>query len=146
MATNPAVDRIAKNLQRQEETSTAGANVLTPKQQLLDAREVEKQNPDRRVRWVSLKNPDKMLSRKMEGFEILPEDKGGRRLGDNLVLMSQPRERYEQRVKAQEKLAKQRLNQHRDEMRNLAEGLAKQLRDRHGIDIDVDRLLVNEDA
>jgi len=139
------ITEIKKKLDRSEAKSTPGAAILAPKQRLLDARDVERRHPDKRVRWVSLKNPDKMLSREMEGYSILPKEEGGKRLGEDLVLMSIPRERYEARVKAQDKLTMARTKQHKTEMVALAERLARELKDAHGIDINVDRLLVNED-
>lgn len=137
---------VLDRLKRQEDKSMPGASVLTPKQSLLDASDCQKQNPDLRVRWVSVKNADKALARRMEGYEIIPEAKGGKRLGDDLVLMGISRSKYESRIKEQERLNKARLTQHKSEMTALAESLARQLRDRHGIDIDVDRLLVNEES
>lgn len=138
-------NKIVKDVKRLEEVSTPGANVLAPKQALLDARDVEAKRPDKRVRWVSLRNPDKMLARKSEGYSIVPESEGGRRLGDDLVLMEIDRKVYDARVARQEKMNKDRLKQHKTEMEGLAERMAKQLRDQ-GIDIDVNRLLVNEGA
>lgn len=137
-------DQIIKKLSRLEEKTTPGASDLSPKQALFDATDVQKRHPDKRVRWVSLKNPDKVLARKLEGYELMSEADGGRRLGEDSALAAISREKYEARVKRQEALAKARLSQHKTEMAALAEGLAKQLRDRHGIDIDVDRLLVSE--
>lgn len=144
-ATKSAIEAIKQKLDRSEARSTPGLAVLAPKQALLDARDVEKANPDLRVRWVSLKNPDKMLARKMEGYDVLPTEKGGKRLGEDLVLMGIPRAKYEARVEAQRKLTAARMKQHKTEMAGLAERLARELRDNHGIDINVDRLLVNEE-
>ncbi len=137
---------VLARLKRQEEKSVAGANILTPKQQLLDATACQALNPDLRVRWVSLRNADKALSRKVEGYEIIDEKKGGKRLGDDLVLMGIPREKYDAKIRAQERINKERLKQHKSEMLAVAEQMARQLRDRHGIDIPLDRLLVSEES
>src|SRR5512138_58264 len=101
MAVDP---NLIKKLSRQEETTNPGANVLTPKQELLNARDVQEKHPDKRVRWVSLRDAQKVESRKMEGYKIIPSEEGGRRLGDDLVLMEIPREIYEAKVKQIEQL------------------------------------------
>lgn len=144
MSTNPVVAELAKKLQRQEQTSIPGASLLTPKQALLDARDVEKKNPQLRVRWVSLKNPEKLQSRQAEGYTALTAEQGGKRLGDNLVLMGVPREQYEAKVKRQQQLNDQRLRQHKDEMAAVAEAVARELRDKHGISVNPERILVQE--
>lgn len=144
MSTNSAVSELAKKLGRQEQTTTPGAELLTPKQRLLDAREVQSKNPDTRVRWVSLKNPEKMQSRVAEGYEVLPPEKGGRRIGDNLVLMGISKEKHEARVAREQKLNQVRLNQHKDEMARIADAVARELRDRHGINVNPERILVQE--
>ena len=140
----PVDPNLIKKLTRQEEVTTPGANVLTPKQEMLNASDVQAKHPDKRVRWVSMRDAQKIESRKMEGYKIIPSEEGGRRLGDDLVLMELPREVYEAKVKQTEKLNEQRLRQHRDEMERVVEGVVKQLRDRHGIQVDTKRILVEE--
>lgn len=144
MSQNPAVAELAKKLGRQEQTEIPGADLLTPKQRLLDASEVQKQNPDLRVRWVSLKNPEKMQSRQAEGYTVIGSDKGGRRLGDNLVLMGIPKEKHEARIKREAELNRRRMTQHKDEMSAIVEAVARELRDRHGINVNPNRILVQE--
>lgn len=141
---NPAVAELAKKLQRQEQTTIPGADTLTPKQSLLDAREAQKKNPDLRVRWVSLRNPEKLQSRQSEGYQALTPEQGGKRLGDNLVLMGIPREKHEARVARQERTNKERLKQHNREMEAIVEAVAKELRDRHGLNVKPERILVQE--
>lgn len=144
MSTNPAVAELAKKLGRQEQVSVPGADMLTPKQSLLDAREVQKKNPDLRVRWVSLRNPEKLQARQAEGYQALTPEQGGRRLGDNLVLMGIPRERHEARVARQERANQERLKQHNRDMEAIVEAVARELRDKHGISVKPERILVQE--
>lgn len=141
---NTAVSDLVKKLHRQEQTSTPGADVLTPKQMLLDARSVEKANPDKRIRWVSLKNAEKMQSRQAEGYSVVPADRGGKRLGDNYVLMEISREKHEARVNRQNNLNQVRLKQHKDEMGQIVEAVARELRDKHGLSVNPERILVQE--
>lgn len=131
-------------VKRVEETNLIGGNLLTPKQHLLDASDVQSAHPDKRVRFVSLRDPMKVSSRKAEGYSIVPSEEGGRRLGEELVLMEIPRERYEAKVKHIEKLNAERLKQHNREMEQTAEAVARILRDKHGIDVSTERILVRE--
>lgn len=140
---NPTVQEIAKKLNRVEETTVVGVASLTPKQSLIDASAVQKQHSNSRVRWVSLRDPQKIESRKAEGYTIVPADQGGRRLGDALVLMEIPRAQYDAKIKQQEAMNKARLHQHKDEMQRVVESVVKQMRDR-GIDVSKARILIEE--
>ena len=145
MADNAAVSKILKKLDEQEGKTIPGARVLTPKQQLMDASEAEKRNPDKRVRWVNIKDPQKAESRKIEGYVRLTPEEGGKALGDETALFAIPREKYEQRVAAQEQLNRERLVHHEREMESVVLAVVKELRDRHGIRVNEKRLFVNED-
>lgn len=135
---------ILKDLRRQEEVSTPGAFSMTPKQSLLDASDAQAARPGKRIRWVNLRDPQKITSRKAEGYSIIPSEEGGRRLGDDLVLMEQNREIYDRKVAHIEGMNKQRLSQHKTEMERVVEGVARELRDRHGLDVNLNRLFVKE--
>lgn len=135
---------ILEKAKRQEEQDLAGADVLTPKQALLDASTVQDKLPDKRLRWVNLRDAQKVESRKAEGYSFVPPESGGRRLGDELALMEIPRERYERKVARQEQMNKERLEQHNREMEAVAESVAKILRDKHGVNINAERILVKE--
>lgn len=118
--------------------------IIGPKGRMLDAREIEKQDPSHHYRFVNVKDPQKAEGRLEEGFRMVPESEGGRNLGGSLALMKIPREKYEARKDQERTLAKDRLSSHKNEMRALAEGISRELRDRHGVKMDPERLLVSE--
>ena len=140
----PVNKEILDRIKRQESRTIPGADVLTPKQRLLDASDVQSKHPQSRVRWVSLRDPMKVQARQADGYEILSTEQGGRRLGDESVLMACPRETYEARVAAQDRLTQDRLNAHKYELERAVEGVARLLRDKHGLDVDLDRLMIRE--
>lgn len=131
----------AKKLGRVEAKTHAGARSRQPKQSLLDASDVQAQHPDKKIRWSSLANPDKMEIRKHEGYERLPVSEGGRQVGNN-VLMALSKEDYDHRVAEQKKVNEQRLKQHNREVEEMAEQVAKVLRDQHGKSVSADDIIV----
>jgi hypothetical protein len=132
-------------LAREEaKTGNSGAIPRTPKQLMLDARDVEAKNPDKYVRWVNVRDPQKAQGRIMDGYEVMTEEAGGRSLGGSLKLMAIPRERHLERIAANKAAHKLRLQAHKTEMQQLAEGIARELRDKHGINVDAERILVSE--
>ncbi len=132
---------VLARLKRQEETTgRSGAVPMMPKQMMLDAREVEAKHPDKRIRWVSLSDKNKMASRKAEGYSVLDEKDGGRKIGDEMVLMSMPREIYEQRVARQREENERRMNAHQGEWGAQMEAAARDLQDRFGIRVSADQL------
>lgn len=132
-------DLLAK-LKQQEAREVGGAASRLPKQMMLDASDVAAKHPDKHLRWVSMKDSNKMASRKLEGYVAIPVTEGGRTLGDSLVLMGIPKAAYEQRVARQKQENARRLNQHDADWENLAEGVARELRDKHGIKVDARQL------
>lgn len=135
---------VLKKLDTAEAKVEVGLPSLTPKQKLLDAQDVQKKFPGKRVRWVSATFAEKMTARKLSGYEAVPEKDGGRRVG-NLVLMFCPVETYNERVRSIRKLNEERLQQHNREMEMMAESQARFLRDKMGITVTPERLLVKED-
>jgi hypothetical protein len=136
-------EEIARLERLERVTGSSGAIPNTPKRQLLDVREVIEKHPDKRVKWVNEGVPDKVMSRKQQGYEKLPESEGGRRVG-NLALYTLPRGVYEGRVKAQETENKARLDAYKSDVQQAAESVARELRDRHGIKVDPNRILIEE--
>ena len=131
-------------LKRLEETSgRSGAISRTPKQMMLDARELEQKDPEHHYRFVSSRDPQKVQGRIMEGYAKVPESEGGRDLG-GLILMKIPRRQYESRVANETRITKERLSAHTKEMRTAAESVAKELRDKHGISVPMERIFVSE--
>lgn len=133
-----------KKLRETEGKIVPGANVLTPRESMLDASDVQEKHPDKHLRWVNIRDRQKAESRRLEGYVRLPSDEGGRHLGDELALMGVPREVHERKVAAIKKANEERLNSHRDEMQAMAESVAKSLRDNYGIKVDASRILVDD--
>lgn len=125
-------------------TGNPGAIPLTPKEILLDAREAIDKNPDKRVRWVNIKDPAKARARVANGYVRIPEAEGGKHLGDELALFAVPKKKYEETIAMQQQLNKDRLSQHNREMERMADEVAKVLRDKHGIRMSGEKLLVRE--
>jgi hypothetical protein len=139
----PSLKEMQAELAREEaKTGSSGAIPRTPKQNLLDARDVEAKHPDHYVRWLNT-DGDKVQSRQADGFEKIPESEGGRQTG-RLALFKQPREQHEKRVRDQKETAERRLTQHNQEVEAAAETIAKHLRDRHGVRIDARDFLISE--
>lgn len=120
-------------------TGSSGAVPLGPKAAML-ASDLPEKNPDKHYRWVNVKNPEKAMGRIAEGFTKVAEGEGGRNLG-GLALFEIPRSKYDERIARQDKLAKDRLNMHKDQAHQMAESLSRELRDKHGIKVDPRRLL-----
>lgn len=133
-----------EGLARTEAQSVPGALDRTPKEAMLDASDVEAKHPDSKIRWVNIKDPQKAASRQQEGYRRLTSEEGGKQIGDDLVLMGVPRERYNARVNAIQKLNDERMVAHNRTMQEAAEGVARALRDQHGISISANQLLTTE--
>jgi hypothetical protein len=127
-----------------ERTSgSSGAIPNAPKQSLLDASDVQAKHPNLRLRWLNVNNAEKMAVRQASGYSRLSMEEGGRQVG-NLALFGLPKEEYDRRVKEIERRNKERLSSHRTEVEQMAESVAKSLRDNHGIRVDAERILIKE--
>jgi len=135
---------MTKKLEQVERTTGSGGAVpLTPKNQLLDARDMEQKNPEKRFRWVNVNNSEKMQARQAQGYERVAVSEGGRQVG-NLALFSLDRKTYEERVRQNKELGERRLNAHKAEVEQMADAVARELRDRHGIKVDAERIIIRE--
>ncbi len=132
-----------KKLAHQEGKEHGGAPSRSPKQHLLDASEVQKAHPDDRVRWIQTGNAERAQTRIADGYTPIPESEGGRKVG-GLSLAKTSRENYERRTAAVKQKNRERLQAHKTEVERAAEAVARELRDQHGIDVDVKRMLVDE--
>lgn len=134
--------QLLKKMEREEATTgRSGAIPRMPKQMMLDASDVAAKKPDKHLRWVSLKDDNKVPMRKLEGYSVVPEKEGGRTIGNEYVLMEVPREIMEERVARQRAEHERRLNQHNAEWQQQAESIARELRDRHGIRVSPEHLI-----
>ena len=143
--TNSVILEIQKKLAAQEATTVLGAPSRTPKERMLDASSTqEKLGPEAHVRWLNLRNPDKVAMRQAEGYVRVPESEGGKAIGDEMATFAISRKSYDARVAAQEAENKRRLVAHKSDMEKLAENTARVLKDQHGIDVDPRRLFRDE--
>jgi DNA-binding transcriptional MocR family regulator len=131
---------LARLKQQEATTGRSGAIPRMPKEMMFDASDVEAKHPDKHFRWLNMADKNKMASRKVEGYTILPESEGGRKLGDDMVLASIPREQFEQRVARQREENDRRLNSHTKEWSEQAESAARILRDQYGIKVSPEKL------
>jgi hypothetical protein len=122
-------------------TGRTGAVPNTSKQRMLDYGKEQAQHPNKRLRWLTLANKDKMESRKANGYEVLPVAEGGRQVG-NLVLGAISREEYERRVADMEKRDRELLSVHNRDIDAEAEAVAKFLRDKIGVDIRAEDIII----
>lgn len=142
---HPVVLELQKKLAAQEAQTVPGAPVRTPKEVMLDATSTQKAvGPEGRVRWLNLRNADKVAMRKVEGYVLIPESEGGKRIGDEMATFAISRKSYDARVAAQEAETQRRLKSHKTDMEVLAENTARVLKDKHGIDVDPRRLFRDE--
>lgn len=118
--------------QTERTTGQSGAVPNTPKAMLLDATTAQGKSPNHRLRWVSIADASKVSGRIAEGYERVPDDEGGRSLG-NLALFRIPKEQYDRKVQAIKDLNERRLHAHKAEVAQVAESIERTLRDKHGI-------------
>lgn len=138
--------RARELLQRQEDVQEPGAPSLLGKGELMNPREALKHpaNKDMHLRWVNTTVPEKVQSRKLEGYEVVPESEGGKKLGTEYVLMRLPEAKAAQKRKMLKERGRVWLAAHKGEMQKTAEQVAKILRDQYGFTSSEANLLVDE--
>jgi hypothetical protein len=138
------LDELKKKLDRDEAKTHGGAPSRSPKQKLLDLKEVQEKHPDKRVRFIQTGNPERARTRiEGDGYEVLPPSEGGRTVG-GLSIGVISREKYDARVAEQQAENQRRLHAHEREVEAMAESVARELRDRHGVNVEAKDLMVNE--
>jgi hypothetical protein len=120
----------------ERKTGPSGATPLTPKAQMLDASDVQKQHKGKRVRWVNVAQAEKAEGRRHEGYERIPAAEGGKQVG-NLALFAIPEGAYQEKIARQRKTNRDRLQAHNREVEQQAEAVARELRDRYGINANI---------
>lgn len=140
-----ALKRIQDKLNNADNQRFGGAPERMPKARLLDARAIEEKDPNHHYRHVNTDDDGKVQGRLNEGYVAVSEaearEAGVRATVGEGKLMKIPREKYEERVKAQKELGERRLNAHKGEVRAAVEAVERELRDRHGIKA---KLLIDE--
>lgn len=143
-----AIDELKKKLERLEAKTVHGAPSLQPKTDALSMRGLEEANPDRHFRRVNVADRDKADRRVDQGYVATPEDEcrehGVRHEIGGTRVMSIPREVAEERRRAIDEETTRRLSAHKADVLKAAESVARELRDKHGISVPLDRLLVDE--
>ncbi len=135
-------------LARAEAKEVPGAPVRTSKQMLLDATAMEAKDLEHYYRYVNSDDPNKPVVRQADGFSRVPtaeaEKYGIKTEVHGMILMRQPREKHVMRVTKQKERNAELLEAHNREVEATAEAVAKVLRDKHGLNISTERLLVRE--
>jgi len=135
--------KMKKALEHEEAKTYGGAPSRTPKNQMLDVNDLQKERPDKRVRWIQTGNKEKAMSRKADGYEVIPESEGGRTVG-GLSIAQTSRENYEARTAEAKRIHEHRLKEHKTEVQRAVQGVVRELRDRHGITVDEKRIFIDE--
>lgn len=148
-ATKAQIRRLQQELREREAKNVSGAASLTPKTQMLDAKAIEEQNPEYHYRYVNIMDPAKSKVRRNRGYVPVSDEEAQAagvdvRHGSELVLMKIPREEFERREEELEALNKARLDAHKAEVQKAAEAIVRELKDQHGLDYPLDRVLVSE--
>ena len=141
-----SVEQALDNAKALEDKLVPGARTRTPRARMLEAPEAVAKNPDKVLRWGNMRDPEKMETHKMDGYARLTSEEGGKQLGNELVLLGIPKKLAEERVAEQKQRTAELMQAHTRTMEGVAESVARQLRDRHGISVDASRILVNEEG
>jgi hypothetical protein len=139
-----STEQALKNAAELEAKLIPGAPTRTPRAKMLEAPEAVALNPDKGLRWGNIRDPQKMETHQMDGYKRLTSEEGGKQLGNELVLIGIPKQLAEARIAEQKAINAERLTAHVRTMESAAEGIARELRDKHGLNIDPKRLFVNE--
>ena len=150
-ATRAKIKELSERLRRKEATEVDGAPGLEPKSRLLaGARIMSDQDPDHYYRYVNITDPTKVENRRDRGYVPVTEEEAKKTgtkqfLGKELSLFKIPREEYEKRERSKKELHQARLRAHKADVKRVAESVVRELRDTYGLDIDVERVLVDDE-
>lgn len=139
------VDKLKQALDKIEAQTLSGAASLTPKELMLDLSDLQKAHPDKHFRWVNIKAPGVADRRRLDGYLRLPESEGGRVIGDEVAVFVTSQRIHEHRLAQLKETNKARLSAHQADVERVAEYVVRELRDKYGIKVDLDRILVNEE-
>lgn len=123
-----------EGLEREEAKTVPGAPTLMSKSILLDPKKAKAHPANRamHLRWVNRSAPEKVESRKLEGYEVVPESEGGQTLGSEYVLMRLPADKAEAKRRALREKGRVWLAAHKSQMEKTAAEVAKILQDQYG--------------
>lgn len=138
------LDSLTKALNHLEAQQLSGAPTLTPKDVMLDLSDLKKQHPDKHFRWVNIKSPGAADMRRVNGYIRVPESEGGRQLGDELAIFACSQGNKDRQLANHKRLNEARLLAHKADVEKIADDIARELRDKHGIKVNAERLLITE--
>jgi len=144
-----ALRQLASALDRTEKTTgRSGAVSRAPKQRMYNIEKLKAANPDKHYRYVNVADDEKAQARLDDGYKAVSETEaakyGARSEIGSTKLMEIPREVAEARRREIDETTRHRLKAHERDVREAVEGVTRELRDRHGLNIPVERLLVDE--
>ena len=142
------IKRLSERLRKLDAEKHSGARPRGPVARMLDARALEKDDPDHHYCYVNTDMPGNVQGFMDDGYQAVDEETcrkaGVRQKVGEVVLMKVPRERFEDHVEDARDLARSRLEAHRQEFRAEVESVVRELRDRGLTDHDIRRILVDE--
>jgi hypothetical protein len=135
-----------ERLNRLEDVKVPGAETLVSKALLLDPHEarVHPANKGFKLRWVNQTRPEKVASRKLEGYVVVPPSEGGKTLGSEYILMRIPVERAEAKKQLLKERGKLWLAAHKNDMERTAAEVAQILQKKFGFGAKEANILVDE--
>lgn len=144
-----ALRQLAAALDQTERTTgRSGAVPRAPKQRMYRIDKLKEANPDKHYRYVNVADDEKAQARLDDGYkpvsEAEAEKHGVRAEIGSTRLMELPRAVADARRREIDEITKHRLKAHERDVREAVEGVARELRDKHGLNIPVERLLVDE--
>lgn len=144
-----ALRQLAKALDNTErKTGRSGAVPRMPKQRMYNIDKLKEANPDKHYRYVNVQDDEKAQARIDDGYVAVSdaeaEKHGVRAEIGSTRLMELPREQAEARRRELAEITNSRLKAHERDVREAVEGVARELRDKHGLNIPIERLLVDE--
>lgn len=148
--TKNRIKQLAEKLRKQEAQDVLGAPSRAPKTAMLsDAKVMDALDPEHHYRYVNITDPEKVKLRRDRGYVPVSDEQAAEagivaRHGNELVLMKVPIAKFNERVSQFKALNEARLSAHKTEVQGIAMQLVKLLKDKHGIDVPLDRLLVTD--
>lgn len=143
------IGELREKMKRLEATEVPGAPSRMQPGDVLNVDALKEVHPESHFRFVNPTDPQKIANRRRRGYVPVTDEEAAAvdlkaKVGNDAILMKQPAEMHEQEVKRLAQLNKERLDAHKAEVTRAAEAVARELHDKHGIDVPVERLMVNE--
>lgn len=131
-----------RELRERESKRFSGADIRTPRGNMLHAEEAVAKRPEFHYRYINISAVGKAENAQALGYEKVPDSEGGKTLGD-LALFRVSLERHAEMVGAKDVETRRKIDRVKDDLRGEVKEMAAFLR-RKGVDIDERRLGVFE--